>query len=85
MTFSASSDFLSSVAPVIIPSVLFKLEIPTAGFKSLEKIEKAIIEHNPDIVLSIGQATGRYDITVEKVGINLDDYRIPDNLGQQFI
>ncbi len=61
------------------------LEIPTAGFKSLEKIEKAIVEHDPDIVLSIGQATGRYDITVEKVGINLDDYRIPDNLGQQFI
>ncbi len=61
------------------------LEIPTAGFKSLEKIEKAVVEYNPDIVLSIGQATGRYDITVEKVGINLDDYRIPDNLGQQFV
>ncbi len=61
------------------------LEVPTVGFKSLEVIEAAVQKHDPDIVLSIGQATGRFDITVERVGINLDDYRIPDNAGQQFI
>ncbi len=61
------------------------LEVPTVGFKSLEVIEEGIKKYDPDIVLSIGQAAGRFDITVERVGINLDDYRIPDNDGNQFI
>ena len=33
----------------------------------------SIQEHNPDVVLSIGQAGGRTDITVERIGINMDD------------
>ena len=64
---------------------IIKLEIPTVRVKSLEKIEKAIQEHNPDIILSVGQAGGRFDITVERVGINMDDFRIPDNEGNQVI
>jgi pyroglutamyl-peptidase I len=64
---------------------IIKLEIPTVRGKSLEKIEKAIQEHNPDIILSVGQAGGRFDITVERVGINMDDFRIPDNEGNQVI
>ena len=56
---------------------IIKLEIPTVRKKSLEKIEKAINEHNPDVILSIGQAGGRFDISIERVGINLDDFRIP--------
>jgi len=64
---------------------IIKLEIPTVKGKSIKKIEKAIEEHNPDIILSIGQAGGRFDISVERVGINLDDFRIPDNEGNQTI
>ena len=64
---------------------IIKLEIPTVKKKSLEKIEEAINEHNPDIILSIGQAGGRFDISIERVGINLDDFRIPDNEGNQTI
>lgn len=64
---------------------IIKLEIPTVRRKSLEKIEKAIQEHNPDIILSVGQAGGRFDITVERVGINMDDFRIPDNERNQVI
>ena len=64
---------------------IIKLEIPTVRKKSLEKIEEAINEHNPDVILSIGQAGGRFDISIERVGINLDDFRIPDNEGNQII
>ena len=64
---------------------IIKLEIPTVRKKSLEKIEKAINEHTPDVILSIGQAGGRFDISIERVGINLDDFRIPDNEGNQTI
>ena len=58
---------------------VIKLEIPTVFRKSLEKIEENIIKHNPDIVISVGQAGGRYDITPERIAINIDDARIPDN------
>ena len=64
---------------------IIKLEIPTVKKKSIEKIEKAIEEHNPDVILSIGQAGGRFDISIERIGINLDDFRIPDNEGNQTI
>ncbi|MDO5089040.1 MAG: pyroglutamyl-peptidase I [Leptotrichiaceae bacterium] len=64
---------------------IIKLEIPTVWKKSIDKIEEAIIKHNPDVILSIGQAGGRFDITVERVGINIDDFRIKDNEGNQVI
>lgn len=69
----------------ILGAEIVKLEINTVAFKSLNQIKEAIKKEKPDVVLSVGQAGGRFDITVEKVGINLDDYRIPDNEGNQFI
>ena len=58
---------------------IIKQEIPTVFERSIKVLEDAIKEHEPDVVLSVGQAGGRYDITVEKVAINLQDARIPDN------
>ena len=49
---------------------VIKLEIPTVFRKSLAKIEEAIEKHNPDIVISIGQAGGRFGVTPERVAIN---------------
>jgi pyroglutamyl-peptidase len=37
----------------------------------------------PDVVLCLGEATRRMVISIERVAINLMDYRIPDNAGQQ--
>ena len=62
---------------------VIKLEIPTVFRKSLAKIEEAIEKHNPDIVISIGQAGGRFGVTPERVAINIDDARIEDNEGNQ--
>ncbi|MGL5150892.1 MAG: pyroglutamyl-peptidase I [Clostridium sp.] len=62
---------------------VIKLEIPTVFRKALEKIEEAVETHKPDIVLSIGQAGGRFGITPERVAINIDDARIKDNEGNQ--
>lgn len=64
---------------------VIKITIPTVMTKSVEAIEKAIKEHNPDIVISVGQAGGRFDITPERVAINMDDFRIKDNEGNQVI
>lgn len=62
---------------------IVKLEIPTVFRKSIDKVAEAILKENPDVVLSIGQAGGRFEVTPERVAINVDDARIPDNEGNQ--
>ncbi len=68
---------------IICGATIIKKEIPTVFGKSAEVLENTIEEHKPDVVLSIGQAGGRFDITVERVAINLADGRIADNEGNQ--
>ena len=43
----------------------------------------AVDEIKPDIVICVGQAGGRADLTMERVAINVDDAPILDNDGQQ--
>lgn len=62
---------------------IVKLMVPTVFRKSIEKTIEAIEKENPDVVLNIGQAGGRFDITPERVAINVDDARIKDNEGNQ--
>ena len=40
-------------------------------------------EFEPEIVLAVGQGDGRAEVTPERVAINVDDARIPDNAGVQ--
>ncbi len=60
-----------------------KLEVPTVFKKSIATVQAAIEQEKPDAVLCIGQAGGRFDITPERVAINIDDARIKDNEGNQ--
>lgn len=62
---------------------IIKLEIPTVFRKSVEKIHEMMKAEQPDVVLSIGQARGRFGVTPERVAINVDDARIKDNEGNQ--
>ena len=62
---------------------IVKLEVPTVFGKSIDTVREAIEREKPDFVLSIGQAGGRAEITPERVAINLNDARIPDNEGNQ--
>ena len=62
---------------------IVKLEVPTVFGKSIDTVREAIERERPDFVLSIGQAGGRAEITPERIAINLDDARIPDNEGNQ--
>ena len=58
-------------------------EIPTVFDQSAEVLEAEIERYQPDVVLCIGQAGGRASLTPERVAINQDDARIPDNQGNQ--
>lgn len=54
-------------------------EIPTVFGKAIASLKEAIEEIHPDMVICVGQAGGRSTITPERVAINMDDARIPDN------
>ncbi len=68
---------------MISGSQIIKLEIPTKFGVCADVVRKAIDRHDPDYVLDVGQAGGRFGITPELVAINYDDARIPDNAGNQ--
>ena len=59
------------------------VEIPTVFYQSAEVLEAEIERYQPDVVLCIGQAGGRASLSPERVAINQDDARIPDNQGNQ--
>ncbi|QEW33056.1 pyroglutamyl-peptidase I [Erwinia billingiae] len=58
-------------------------QLPCAFGDALTALYAAIEELKPDLVIAVGQAGGRTDVTIERVGINVNDARIPDNLGNQ--
>ena len=72
-------EAVKGIKDTIEGAKIIKLEIPTVFNKSIEKVKEAMELEKPDIVLCIGQAGGRYDITIERVAINVDDARIEDN------
>lgn len=76
-------EVIKKLKDEIAGAEVIKLQVPTAFNKSVEKTAEKVAEIKPDFVLNIGQAGGRSDITVERVAINMNDARIPDNLNQQ--
>jgi pyroglutamyl-peptidase len=72
----------------LLPARLGVLEVatrvmPAVFGRSLDALEDALGAIIPDIVLCVGLAGGRAALSLERVAINIDDARIPDNSGQQ--
>lgn len=57
--------------------------LPCVFGQSLQVLHGALQAFNPAVVLALGQAAGRGELSVERVAINVDDARIPDNAGAQ--
>lgn len=57
--------------------------LPTEFSASLTILQQLIESHRPDLVIAVGQAGGRSSISLERIAINIDDARIPDNAGWQ--
>jgi pyroglutamyl-peptidase len=54
-------------------------QLPVEFGASLRSLQAAIRETKPALVLCVGQAGGRAQLSLERVAINVDDARIPDN------
>jgi pyroglutamyl-peptidase len=71
-----------------LPARIGNLEIvteilPTSYARSLRALEAAIARVKPEIVLCVGEAGDRRLLSVERVAVNVQDARIPDNDGAQ--
>lgn len=58
-------------------------QLPCAFGHCLARLDTLLARYSPTLVVGLGQAEGREDITIERIAINVRDARIPDNLGAQ--
>ena len=77
----ASSNPSGEIVKQISGENIITAILPVAYAQSAERLLALIAEHNPDVVICLGQAEGRKEITPERVAINLDDARLADNEG----
>jgi pyroglutamyl-peptidase len=57
--------------------------LPCVFGDAIEELRRQRRRHRPEVILCLGLAAGRSDITPERVAINVDDARIADNAGRQ--
>lgn len=63
------------------PAELSAVRLPVEFARASSYLLQAVKDRSPDIVIATGVAQGRRHVTPERVALNLDDARIPDNAG----
>ena len=58
-------------------------QLPCAFALAPERLQQLLEEFGPELVIAVGLGPGRTDVCIERVAININDARIPDNLGDQ--
>ncbi len=58
-------------------------QLPTVFDASLRELSALLKQHQPALVVCVGQAGGRKAISLERVAINVNDAPIADNAGAQ--
>jgi pyroglutamyl-peptidase len=82
-TVNPALEAIGLLKPCLGPLSIVTRKIPTIFGDAIAAIEAAIDETRPDFVLAVGQAGGRAELCLERVAINVDDARIPDNAGKR--
>jgi len=59
------------------------VQLPTVFGDSIHQLVIAQARISPVLTICIGQAGGSSELRIERIAINLDDARIPDNAGNQ--
>lgn len=68
---------------VIAGHTVIAAQLPTAFASSTAVLVHLLRTHRPALVICVGQAGGRSALSLERVAININDARIPDNEGAQ--
>jgi len=56
--------------------------LPVVFGEAIDALKAAIAEHDPELVVCVGEAGGRVAITPERVAVNINDAPFPDNAGR---
>lgn len=78
-----SEDLILELAKKKWDFMLYPVVLPVSFKKAFRKLKKEIDKLRPDIVICVGLAYIRNEITLERVAINFAEARIPDNDGFQ--
>jgi pyroglutamyl-peptidase len=62
---------------------LFTEILPVSHARTPRVLRATIARHRPDLVIATGEASGRAEVSVERIGINVNDFRVADNDGEQ--
>lgn len=76
-----AQEAVSRLPESINGAEIVKVTLPVVFGDAGDRLAEAIDREKPDAVLCVGQAGGATAIRVERVAVNLDDARIPDNAG----
>jgi pyroglutamyl-peptidase len=78
------SQILVEDAPAAFPNdvTISKAILPVEKTAGPQTLLSALQQHQPDAVICFGLAVGRPVISLERVAVNLMDYRMPDNAGE---
>ncbi|GEK28412.1 pyroglutamyl-peptidase I [Furfurilactobacillus siliginis] len=82
-TINPAGEVVNQLPNTIAGVTVVKQIIPTIFAESGTVLHDAIVREQPDFLLNVGQAGGRFGITPERIAINLDDASRADNAGQQ--
>ena len=68
---------------IMVEHLVHTVQLPCEFGTAISLLQEKIAELQPEVVICVGQAGGRAEISLERVAINVDDARIPDNAGAQ--
>jgi pyroglutamyl-peptidase len=57
--------------------------LPVSFRDAPDRLGRALAQGQPALVIALGQASGRSEVSIERVAVNLIDARIPDNTGER--
>lgn len=83
---NASLEALRAVVAVGVPNVrLHTAVLPVDATSGPNSLIRAVRRAKPEVVVCLGQAARRPLICIERLGVNLLDFRIADNRGKKII
>ncbi len=79
-TLNSSQEVVRLLEKEGLSEVFFEV-LPVEYESSVDRILALVDNVDPEIIFALGQAEGRARVSFERIAINLNDARIPDNSG----
>ncbi|MCL2619581.1 MAG: pyroglutamyl-peptidase I [Defluviitaleaceae bacterium] len=82
-TINPSWEAVKRLPDKIGDAVVEKMSLPVVFGESADKLIAEMRAEKPGAIICVGQAGGRAGINIERIAINIDDTKSPDNKGNQ--